>query len=133
MYRSYLKMKSLPALNKGDMIVNARVNLHIIDNSFYDDMNVSAYYVKENWSQSTLTWNNKPDFESDIVDYEIFTASEPDAWHDWDVTSCVKRWYNGEANNGIMLKAPDESTAAQCAAFYSSNRSEERRVGKECG
>ena len=121
MYRSYLKMKSLPELNKGDMIVNATVNLHLYNNSFYDDMNVSAYYVTNSWSQSTLTWNNKPSFESNVVDYETFVANDSNAWHDWDVTSCVKRWYNGETNNGIMLKAPDESNVYQCASFYSSN------------
>ena len=121
MYRAYLKMKSLPTLNKGDMVVKADVNMHLYNNSFYDDMNVSAYYVSGNWSQSTLTWNNKPAFESDVIDYETFVAKDPDAWHNWDVTKCVKRWYNGETNNGIMLKAPDESTVAQCAAFYSSN------------
>ena len=121
MYRTYLKMKSLPTLNKGDMIVGAYVNLHLYQNNFYDDMNVSAYYVKDSWSQSTLTWNNKPSYESNIIDYEIFEANESDIWHDWDVTKCVKRWYNGETNNGIMLMSPDESNELQCAAFYSSN------------
>ena len=121
MYRTYLKMKSLPTLNKGDMIVGAYVNLHLYQNNFYDDMNVSAYYVKDSWSQSTLTWNNKPSYESNIIDYEIFEANESDIWHDWDVTKCVKRWYNGESNNGIMLMSPDESNELQCAAFYSSN------------
>lgn len=37
------------------------------------------------------------------------------------IASCVKRWYNGDDNNGIMLKAPDESNVYQCAWFYSSN------------
>lgn len=121
MYRTYLKMNSLPQLNNGDIIVNATVNLHLYQNGFYDNMDVSAYFVTNNWSQSTLTWNNQPGFETNIIDYERFVANDPEAWHDWDVTSCVKRWYNGAANNGIMLKVPDENNVYQCAAFYSSN------------
>lgn len=121
MYRSFLKMKTLPQLNKGDMIVNATVNLHLYQNGFYDNMDVSAYYVTSNWSQSTLTWNNRPNYESNIIDNERFVPNDPDAWHDWDVTTCVKRWYNGDNNNGIMLKAADENNVYQCASFYSSN------------
>ena len=121
MYRSYIKMKSLPKLNKGDMVVNATLNLHLYQNDFYKDMNVSAYYVKDSWSQSTLTWNNRPNFESNVIDYATFVKQDPIEWHDWDVTSCVKRWYNGETNNGIMLKSPDEDNELQCASFFSSN------------
>lgn len=121
MYRSYIKMESLPTLKNGDMIVDAKMNLHLYQNGFYKDMYVNAYYISESWNQSTLTWNNKPSFESNVVDYEKFKTNDPDAWHDWNVTTCVKRWYNGESNNGIMLKVPNESTEDQCASFYSAN------------
>ena len=121
MYRTYFKMNSLPTLNKGDMVVEAHLNLHLINNDFYQDMNIGAYSPNASWSQDKLTWKNQPSYNSNVVDYETFTKNESETWHSWNVTSCVKRWYNGEANNGIMLKSLDESNEMQCAEFYSSN------------
>lgn len=121
MYRTYYKIKSLPKLNKGDMIVNAYLNLGLCNENFYTDMNVSAYFVSESWSQNTITWNNQPDFDSNIVDYEIFNSNTKMGFYDWDITSCMKKWYNGKANYGIMLKDSDEKSAAQCATFASAN------------
>ena len=121
MYRTYFKMNSLPTLNKGDMVVEAHLNIHLMNKDFYQDMNIGAYSPSGSWSQDTLTWKNQPSYSSNVVDYETFTKDESEAWHSWNVTSCVKRWYNGEANNGIMLKSLDESKEMQCAEFYSSN------------
>ena len=123
-YRTYLKMNSLPKLNKGDMIVEAYLNMYLYQSSFYTDMYVGAYHVSESWKQSTVTWNNKPNCESMTEDYEKLYKGigiDDSPWVNWDVTKSVKRWYNGEANYGIMLKPVDEATNAQCASFYSSN------------
>ena len=120
-YRTYLKMNNLPTLNKGDVVIGAYLNMYLYQNGFYDNMYVGAYHVSGIWKQSTITWNNKPSFESTAVDYETFVKNDPNEWHDWDVTKSVKRWYNGESNNGIMLKPVDEADNAQCASFFSSN------------
>ncbi len=64
---------------------------------FYQDMNIGAYSPNGSWSQDKLTWKNQPSYNSNVVDYETFTKNESETWHSWNVTSCVKRWYNGEA------------------------------------
>ena len=120
-YRSFIKIKNLPDLNKGDVVVDAKINLHVYQNSFYDTMYIGAYQVKENWTQSTLTWNNRPNFYANVVDYDTFVEDDPDVWHKWNVTTSVKKWYNGEENYGIMLKPLDEANNYQCASFYSAN------------
>ena len=122
-YRSFLKMNKLPTLNKGDIIVGAYLSLHLYQDSFYDNMYVGAYHVKDAWTQSTVTWNNRPNFEANIVDYKKLykDISKDSLWTRWNVTNSVKRWYGGEVNNGIMLKPVNEAANAQCAAFYSSN------------
>lgn len=86
-------------------------------------MYIGAYHVNGSWNQSTLTWNNQPSFNSAAYDYELFNenTSSDKPWHDWNITTSVKRWYNGEANNGVMIKAVDESNNYQAASFYSSN------------
>ena len=127
MNRSFIKVTSLPTLNKGDMIIDATVNLYLYngyENStgFYDDEYVGAYEVKENWNQSTLTWNTRPDFYAPLLDYIKFDeTSEPD-WYSMNITKSVKRWYqNPFQNYGIMLKSVDEANCEQCAEFFSSN------------
>ncbi len=122
-FRGYIKVNNLPKLNKGDIIVEAYLNLHLYQNDFYTDMYIGAYHVNGSWNQSTLTWNNQPSFNSAAYDYELFNenTSSDKPWHDWNITTSVKRWYNGEANNGVMIKAVDESNNYQAASFYSSN------------
>lgn len=66
-------MNSLPTLNKGDMVVEAYLNLHLINNDFYQDMNIGAYSPNGSWSQDKLTWKNQPSYNSNVVDYETFT------------------------------------------------------------
>lgn len=56
MYRTYFKMNSLPTLNKGDMVVEAHLNIHLMNKDFYQDMNIGAYSPNASWSQDKLTW-----------------------------------------------------------------------------
>lgn len=122
-YRLFYRIKELPALNKGDMIVGAYLHMALLNNDFYDNMDVSAYQLSENWEQSSLTWNNQPNYDSNIVDYEMFNSDSEIGWYDWNITSCMKKWYNGSQNYGIMLMTPNDVNATQCASFASSNYS----------
>ena len=118
MYRTYIKLNELPKLNKGDIVVSAQLNMHLYQNSFYDDMYIGAYPVTSDWSQKTITWNNSADFSGTALDYEKLT-SDNGTWHDWDITNIVKKWYNGSKNYGVVLKSTNESDEEQCASFYS--------------
>lgn len=119
-YKTYIKLNELPSLNKGDMIIDAKLNMHLYMNNFYREMYVGAYQVTSEWQQSTITWNNRASYNSTVLDYEIFSEEQTDiVWHDWDITEIVKKWYNGTANYGVLLKPVDESENDQCAAFYS--------------
>ncbi len=110
--RAYLKF-TLPTLNKGDMVINADMNLCQYDDSFYssgtDNLQVNAYAVNATWNPTSLTWSNQPAYNSTILDYNYITRTS--GWKSWDITKVVKDWYDGDiANNGIMLKANNEST-----------------------
>ena len=123
-YRTYFKMNELPELNNGDMVVDARLNLHLIGigNDFYENMYIGAYQVTEAWNANTMTYNNKANCSATVLDYETLVANETEAWHDWDITGLAKQWYSGTASNyGIMLKPVDEAANNQCAGFYSSS------------
>lgn len=54
--------------------------------------NVSVFYCPYNeWSESNLTWLNKPYF-SDIAICSV-NVNRQDAWYEWDVTAVVKAAY----------------------------------------
>ena len=118
-YRTYYRFKELPELNKGDMVVHANVYLALQNDDFYDDFNVSVYQVTESWDQDTLTWNNQPTHSTNVTDYKIFDENSAKGGHSWDITECMKKWYNGSANYGIMFMTPDDANAVQCADFTS--------------
>ncbi len=118
-YRTYYRFKELPQLNKGDMVVSAYILLALQNDDFYDDFNVSVYQVTESWDQDTLTWNNQPTHATNVTDYKIFDENSAKGSHGWDITDCVKKWYNSTTNNGIMFMTPDDSNAVQCADFTS--------------
>lgn len=119
-YRTYIKINSLPDLNKGDVIIDARMNLLRTNEDYYQEMYVYSYQVSSSWKQSTVTWNNQPTCESKATDYSIIKKGQAPGWQEWDVTKNVKRWYNGEANNGIALKSL-ETGNSQTAEYISAN------------
>ena len=119
-YRTFVKIANLPDLNKGDIIIDARMNLLRTNEDYYDTMNVYTYQVSESWKQSTVTWNNQPQCENIATDYSTITVNQESGWQEWNVTKNVKRWYNGEANYGIVLKAK-ETGNSQTAEYISAN------------
>ena len=122
-YRTFIRMKNLPQLNKGDIVVASYLNMHLHRGGFHQPMVINAHQVTSSWTQSTVNWNwavGSDRYESKISDYDSITPeNESNVWRKWNITSNVKRWYDGESNYGIMLKAQNENE--QCAEFYSSN------------
>lgn len=127
MNRTLLKMNNFPSLNKGDMIIDVSANLYLYNGfaystGFFEDEYVGIYEVKESWSQSTVTWNSRPNFYSPLIDYVKFDESSEPGWFSMNITKAAKRWFqNPDTNYGIMLKSVDEDSCRQCAAYFSSN------------
>lgn len=104
--RSFLQfdLNSLIGI-KGAKISSARLHLW--------QTNISSTTEKENihpvtksWNEGTITWNNQP-----TVGDVLTTENATDAgWYEFDLTSLVRQWYNGEtANYGISVRHQDES------------------------
>ena len=121
-YRSLIKMNNLPSLNKGDMIVDATINLLPFNCDYFTNMYVGIYEPKTSWEQSTVTWNNKPNYYPTMLDYaNMYTDIVNNSYYSWNITKLVKNWYNGAANNGFYLISNSSMTNNQVAGFYSSN------------
>ena len=71
---------------------------------------ITAKKVTSSWSDTSITWNNQPSFNSVIVDYSVATAATAGVYLVFDITSCMQDWIrNSSSNYGIVLQTSDES------------------------
>ena len=80
----------------------------------------NLHEVTEDWSSSTITYNNAPDVNEEILDYVYIAGGKnsapPPSWFTYDISNLVRKWYTG-VNKGIMLEAASNTWAD----FYSSD------------
>ena len=114
--RTFLKFNTLPQLEKGAVITDARLNLYQYQFSADDGkgFRVSAHEVTGAWDQRTLTWNNQPSFKTEALDYLTLENTNGMAVpKTFDVTKLIRGWYNNpSSNHGIALKAVNENVYA---------------------
>ena len=103
--RGYFKFK-LPTLSTTDMVTSAKLNLYENDAS-NGGAQVNVHKVLGDWNSSNINWSNKPGYDEKIVDYNVINTSA-NGWHDFDITSITKEWYESGNNYGLMLKADNE-------------------------
>jgi len=86
----------------------------------YQTPTIKAYPVTSDWSSSSVTWNNKPDYDSTIYTPEVYNSTGN--WYRLNVTNILKCWLNNAfPNYGLVLKEPNENLSAQKTKFYSSD------------
>ena len=115
----------LPSLNKGDMVVGASFAMALYHKSFYtssmSDQQIDIHPLTESWTQTGVTWNNQPSYDTTIYDYNYIRQSDVENaanWKSYDITRIVKEWYEGTlTNNGVLIKQNAENgTVANNAA-----------------
>ena len=78
-----------------------------------------AYRVLTDWSSSTVTWNNKPNYTTTNAS-GVSTASS-DNWYRMNVTNIVQKWQDGTYSNyGFLVKDTRETDTSIWTTFYSS-------------
>lgn len=116
--RTYMSFE-LPKLNTGDLITNA-----ILDMSLYTsnstEAQVDVHKVLSAWNSSTITWNNKPNYNSRTEDYALVKGSEGQ-FQSWNISNIVKEWYSTGNNYGLMIKNKNESNGYN--EYFSSDTS----------
>ena len=71
------------------------------------------------WTESTVKWNSKPHYTK-IIDKELTHEGFP-SWYEFDVSSVVQKWVNGETNYGFGLRTDQNTFFGE---IYSSDNSE---------
>ncbi len=116
----------LPEMAKGNMVIGADLAFLMWDssNGTNADVQISAHQISEAWSATSVTWNNQPAYNSTVSDYQFIPEEDIDKstakWTYFDITGAVKGWVEGEVNNGILVKADDETAYARC--WFNSER-----------
>ena len=124
--RSFVKFPNLPTLSAGDMVVSATMSLSRYNANSSNDLRIDLHRITSDWTSNTLTWNNKPSYDTTRVEAISYSVL-PGSFNEWDITRLVKQWYNGTANYGFMLKQYDETWgyleyySVDAANYYSSH------------
>ena len=119
--RSVLKLNELPDLNTGDKIVAAYLSLYQMECS--TEIRVDVHKATSSWNESQVNWNNQPSYDSNIAEYLIQKRSDGvETTRTFDITTMVQEWYNGEENNGVVLRSTAENSSSSCFSWYLSSK-----------
>lgn len=104
-YQSLIRIRNLPALSSGDVILEASLNLcRYLGEGTYTNKEVYCYRITEEWEQETVCWNNKPEYDTSAIASFGITA-RTGYFTELDITSLIKDWYENPASNyGVLLQ-----------------------------
>lgn len=98
--RSFLQF-DLSILTADVIIVDAYFKLFQTNT---EDFSISLHQVTEVWEESTISWNNQPDFFV-IPEDTITIPTNMFTWLSLDITSLLQGWVDGSIDNyGVILK-----------------------------
>lgn len=108
--RSLIKF-SLDQVPNNAVIESATLHLKGAEHYPLNKVNDSRlYFVEENWSESSVNWENQP-----LISTNIWAPVSGTTYgqvsnenRDVDITEIVKKWQSGIDNNGLMLKLDNE-------------------------
>lgn len=117
-YNAYIKLVNLPVLSAGDLAVEA--TFHLAQYSDNSGLAMHLHRVTQPWTESTLTWNNRPAYDASRIE-ETGYSSGQHTWRTFAITRLVRKWYAGEYDNyGFMIKPGYEGGDCWNTAYYSS-------------
>ncbi|UWE05062.1 DNRLRE domain-containing protein [Laceyella sacchari] len=96
--RSFIKFDLQPLLS-GAQITSAK--LYLNQYATVENQQVDLYPVTSSWKSNEVTWNKQPSIGTKLASTTVGAAGE----YGWDLTSQVKKWYNGTSKNyGVSLR-----------------------------
>ena len=117
-YYGFSNVRSLLKFSITDRSANydlVSAELHVGSFGQSASQDVKAYRITGSWTESGVTWNNKPDYTSDGASPTVTVWGV--AWYTFDVNGIVSAWINGSSNYGIYLMSLSSSDSGY-AHFY---------------
>ncbi len=119
---SFLKFTTLPKLNKGEMIIEAKLRLSTPpDKVPAQGKCIKLKQVIDDWDQNTITSENTPETKDFIQDCQISDGQNNQ--FTWDITKVLKEWYDlpdANQNYGVKLYM-DEADTDEIMKFASAD------------
>ncbi len=116
----------LTGIPPGSPVQAAMLNIYMF-NQAGTDMIVELHSVLQPWSEMTVTWNNQPVHDTDIV--ALLPYQDYGWWH-FPVTGIVQAWINNPGiNHGLKMKHQTEQypdSLGYAVYFYSRDTTLER-------
>lgn len=111
--RYYIRISIPGILDSIDCDSISQVNLKIYFNAVQTPgFRICSQEVVETWNERSITWNNKPQNDTSILD--TLTLERDTMWATFSITGVFKNWLCGErANYGILLRALWEGQGEQ--------------------
>lgn len=107
--RSYIRF-NLSSIPSGSTIVQATLRLNHRGGSDYPGQSrtLTLYRVTGSWSESTVTWNNKPGYAGSIGSFS--TVYNFIGWRELDLTTQTRKWVDGSHSNyGFVIIGPEST------------------------
>lgn len=118
--RTYMSFSGLADKVSGYSVASAKLTVYETGGGTSGET-VQAHMVTGAWNKSTLTWNNRPSYNTTALSSFVNTAAANKAGT-LDITSYVRKVANGASDYGIMLRTKDEAVS-KYAKFYGSRHS----------
>ena len=114
--RTYIKF-DLPSNILANNVTSAYIH---IKKREHKQPTIKAYRVTNNWTSSTITWNNKPNYSTNNPTDTI--TLDTGLWYKITCTNMIKNWLASTYTNyGFLLKEPLETDSEQKTKYYSSD------------
>lgn len=118
-YRAFLKhdLSGIPYKSK---INSAKLYVYCC---YLHDYGASATHnitrVMSDWNEDTLTWNNKPEQNTEMYLDEYVSSPDLNTWGSWDITRMVQEWVDKTyPNYGLQLVNNNEGAYRTEWRFY---------------
>ncbi|MBN1187433.1 MAG: DNRLRE domain-containing protein [Bacteroidales bacterium] len=109
-------------------IISAKFNVFGYASINYKNQNATITLSKllSPWDEQTVNWLTKP--ESEIISSIDFPRYGGPTWHEWDVTTIVQSWINGESNFGFGISAANNTIYCDLSSGDNSNSTQRPKL-----
>ncbi|MBQ8392331.1 MAG: DNRLRE domain-containing protein, partial [Clostridia bacterium] len=110
-YRTFFKFELPDDIPANAYITDATLSVKYHSNSSSGTTNVGIYAVPYSWNENTITWNNsvgshttEENATANVTTDYLYANNGQETDMYFGITSAVRDWYAGKANNGIAIR-----------------------------
>lgn len=120
LYRTYMKFVDIRKDLLGKYVERATLDLYETGGGVGGEY-VRAYRIKDSWTASSLTWNNKPEHNTGSYYSQFKASGKAGTKQTLDITENARQMARDQfPGHGIMLRAEREGSAGFYTQFYGS-------------